>query len=252
MRKVAERKNVFIVEHNGSVKTLIKDTYTILKLNNYDGNRIFHDFGNGLEVKETYDERIFNCFKNGETINIRDGNKIAEFITDNNSAGYDEYFKEHYYEQHRLEFVDEVIKSYGDRVVKVPDGYLIDTHWKVNNKGSSYYLASQGHKGSFDDDVVHVHGEEAVGTNGNWHFLCTVAQGNILKMSIDTKIGSLELDSTTMTIIAKINYLMNPSVFDMTTMNQLPDNLKKVIEDEKLAIEYKKLPDTIGIDNGGV
>lgn len=248
MRKVAERDNVFIVEDNGTIKTLIKDTYTRLKLNSFNGNRIFWDFGSGLEVKETYDERIFNCFKNGETINIRDGNKIAEFISDNNSAGYDEYFKEHYYEQHRLEFVDQVIKSYGDRVKKVPDGYLVDTHWKVNNKGSSYYLAQDGHKGSFDQEVVRVHGEEAVGREGNWHFLCTVAQGNILKMSIDTKIGSLELDTTTMTILAKINYLMNPTVMDTTTLHQLPDDLRKVIEDEAKEQNIIK----IDLTDGGV
>ena len=62
MKKLAERSNVFIVENEGKVSTLIKDTYTILKINEFDCNRIFYDFGDGLEVKETYDDRIFNCF----------------------------------------------------------------------------------------------------------------------------------------------------------------------------------------------
>lgn len=246
MKKLAERSNVFIVENEGKVSTLIKDTYTILKINEFDGNRIFYDFGDGLEVKETYDDRIFNCFKNGEIINIRDGNKIAEFIADNNSAGYDSYFKQHYYEQHRLEFVDEVIKSYGDRVVKIPDGYLVDDIWKVNNTGSSYYLA-KNHKGSFDQDVVNVHGETAKGNEGDWHFLCTVAQGNFLKMSIDTKIGSLELDSTTMTILAKINFLMNPNINDSVFMNQLPKKISKLLIDE----HESKQKDTVELKDGG-
>lgn len=233
MRKLAERDNVFIIQDGSKIKTLIKDTYTSLKINAFDGNRIFYDFGDGLKVQETYDERIFNCYKGEEVINIRDGNKICEFIQDTNSSGYDSYFKQHYYEQHRTEFIDEVMKSYGDRVEKVPDGYIIDEIWKVNSQGSSYYL-QQNHKGRFDSHAnVRVHGENAKGVEGDWHFLCTVAQGQFLKMSIDTKIGSLELDETTMTILAKINYLMNPSAFDTTTLHQLPDKLRKVIQDEK-------------------
>jgi hypothetical protein len=234
MRKLAERNNVYVVEDNGKIKTLIKDTYTELKLSeNYEGNRIFHDFGNGLSVKETYDERIFNCFNGEVTINIRDGNKIAEFISDSNSAGYEVYFKDHYYKQHRTEFLERVISTYGDRVVKVQDGYIVDDIWKVSNEGSSYYLAQSGHKGNFDTDTVRVHGENSQGVVGNWHFLCTVAQGKFMSMSIDTEIGILELDETTITILAKINFLMNPNVNDSVFMNQLPDKTKKLLIAEK-------------------
>jgi len=233
MRKLAERKNVYVVEDKGKIKTLIKDSYTDLKLSsNYDGNRIFHDFGNGLQVKETFDERIFNCFKDDVTINIRDGNKIAEFILDGNSAGYEEYFKQHYYQQHKTEFLERVLKSYGERVVKVQDGYIIDDMWKVNNQGSSYYLAQDGHKGNWDSDTVTVHGENAQGVVGNWHFLCTVAQGKFMSMSIDSEIGVLELDSTTITILAKINFLMNPNVKDSVFMNQLPEQTQKLLRAE--------------------
>lgn len=234
MRKVAERDNVFIIEDKGKIKTLVKDSYTSYKINNCNGERIFKDFGNGLKIQETYDDRIFNCYKNDEVINIRDGNKIVEFIVDDNSAGYDSYFRQIYYQQHRTEFVDEVMKSYGDRVVKVSDGYVIDDIWKVNNQGSSYYFQEE-HKGRFDTyDNVRVHGENAKGVEGDWHFLCTVAQGQFLRMSIETKIGALELDETTMTILAKINYLMNPSSFDSTTLGQLPEKLRRVIQDEKV------------------
>lgn len=234
MKLLAKRNNVFIVEENGQVKTIISDKYTELKLEKYDGNRIFYDFGDGLRVQETYDERIFNCYKNDIVINIRDGKIIAELILDNNKDGYDKYFKEHYYEQHRTELLDRIVGSYGDRVTKIKDGYIIDSIWKVNNQGSSYYFSSS-HDGKYDNvEHVRVHGENAKGKTGDWHFLCTVAKGNVMKMSMDSEAGILELDETTMTILAKINFLMNPNISDDVFMNQLPEDLKKVLTDESI------------------
>jgi hypothetical protein len=54
-----------------------------------------------------------------------------------------------------------------------------------------------------------------------------------MSMSIDTEIGILELDETTITILAKINFLMNPNVNDSVFMNQLPDKTKKLLIAEK-------------------
>ena len=82
-----------------------------------------------------------------------------------------------------------------------------------------------------------VHGENAKGKMGNWHFLCTVAQGKLekLKMTIDTEIGSMEVDEVTMTILAKVNFLANPNIHDSVFMNQLPKKLKKLLVEEDLA-----------------
>ena len=233
MKLLAKRKNVYVVEDKGKVKTILNDKYNEVKLEHYNGERIFYDFGNGLKVQETYDERIFNCYKNDVIINIRDGGKIAEFILDKNATGYSEYFTAHYYQQHKSEFMDKIIESYGDRVVKIEDGYIVDDLFKVNNQGSSYFF-SEIDKGRWDNqEQVRVHGEHAKGKEGNWHFLCTVAQGKFLKMSIDSDIGALELDETTMTIIAKINFLLNPNTNDSVFMNQLPESLRKILRAEK-------------------
>lgn len=237
MKLLAQRDNLFIIEDKGQIITKIRDAYTELKLKHYDGNRIAFDFGEGLHIQETYDDRIFNCYIGEVVINIRDGNKIAEFVIDNNRAGYETYVKEHYYQQHRTEFIDSIILTYGDRVKKVSDGYIIDDNWKVTNEGSSYYYAEE-HKGTFDTrDNVMVHGENAKGKMGNWHFLCTVAQGKLekLKMTIDTEIGSMEVDEVTMTILAKVNFLANPNIHDSVFMNQLPKKLKKLLVEEDLA-----------------
>ena len=232
MKLLAKRDKVYLIEDKGKIRTIINDKYTEIKLEQFDGNRIFYDFGDGLKVQETYDERIFNCYKNDVVINIRNGNKIAEFIADNNKTGYAEYFNTHYYQQHKSEFLDKIVGSYGDRVIKVNDGFIVDGVWKVNNQGTSYYHTT-GHTGKFDNYVgrqVHNDTVEDVGTD--WHFLCTVAQGRFMKMSIDTDIGELVLDETTTTIMAKINFLMNPNINDSIFMNQLPDKLRKLLKDE--------------------
>ena len=232
MKLLAKRKNVYLIEEEGKIRTLINDKYTELKLEQFDGNRIFYNFGDGLQVQETYDERIFNCYKGEVVINIRDGKKICEFIADQNKTGYDEYFKEHYYQQHKSEFLNKMVETYGDRVVKVRDGYIVDNIWKVNNQGTSYYHA-EGHRGNFDDHIGHqVHGDTVEDTGENWHFLCTVAQGKFMKMSIESDIGALELDEATITILAKINFLMNPNTNDSVFMNQLPEKLRKILIDE--------------------
>ena len=59
-----ERDGLYIIMRNNKVETVIKDTYSQLKYKTYNGNRIFYDFGDGLKIQETYDDRIFNCYLN--------------------------------------------------------------------------------------------------------------------------------------------------------------------------------------------
>ena len=209
-----ERDGLFIIMVNGKVKTITNDTYSQLKYKTYNGNRIFYDFGDGFKIQETYDNGIFNCYIGEAVLNIRDGKKIAEFVLDKNKSGYEKFIKEHYIEQHRTELLDKVIATFDDRVTKVKDGYVVDDMFKVDNKGTSYFATGMG---TLDD---------------TWKFLCTVAQGNIRKMSIDSEVGLLELDTTCMTILAKIGFFCNPNVHDSVFMNQLPQKIQKLLVDQ--------------------
>lgn len=209
-----ERDGLFIIMINGKVKTITNDTYSQLKYKTYNGNRIFYDFGDGFKIQETYDNGIFNCYIGESVLNIRDGKKIAEFVLDKNKSGYEKFIKEHYIEQHRTELLDKVIATFDDRVTKVKDGYIVDDMFKVDNKGTSYFATGMG---TLDD---------------TWKFLCTVAQGNIRKMSIDSEVGLLELDTTCMTILAKIGFFCNPDVHDSIFMNQLPQKIQKLLVDQ--------------------
>jgi hypothetical protein len=212
-----ERDGLYIIMVDGKVKTIVRDAYSQLKYKVYNGNRIFYDFGDGLKIQETYDDRIFNCYIGEAVINIRNGKKIAEFIIDENKSGYELFVKEHYLEQHRTELLDKIISTFNNRVVKVKGGYVVDDMFKVDSKGTSYYLTGV--------DTL----------DSNWKFLCTVAQGNIRKMSIDSEVGLLELDTTCMTILAKIGFFCNPNVHDNVFMNQLPQKIQKLlVEQDKI------------------
>ena len=207
-----ERDGLYVIMNDNKVETIIKDDYAEVKYKMYNGNRIFYDFDDELKIQETYDNRIFNCYCKEEVINIRDGNKIAQFVKDNNKAGYESYFKEHYLAQHKTELLDKIVNTFGNMVVKDGRNYIINDLFKVDDKGTSYYK-----------------------TPLDWKFLCTVAQGNLRKMTVDTPVGVLELDTTCMTILAKIGFFCNPNVSDSVFMNQLPNKIQKLlIEEDKI------------------
>ena len=68
--------------------------------------------------------------------------------------------------------------------------------------------------------------------DGSWSFLCTVAQGNLSKMSITTPIGDIELESTELTIMGKIGFLLAPDITDMVFFHQLSDKMREVLKAE--------------------
>ena len=77
---IAERDNSLILFEAGKVKTVPNTLYNQVKYRDYKGERIFYTFSDGVYVKETFDDGIFNAFMNEETIQIRDSIGIAEAI----------------------------------------------------------------------------------------------------------------------------------------------------------------------------
>ena len=88
--------------------------------------------------------------------------------------------------------------------------YVIDDRFMVDDHGVSHYKSDVGH----------------------WKFLCTVAQGNLSKMSISTKIGDIELESTELTIMGKIGFLLAPDITDSVFFHQLSEKMQDVIKQE--------------------
>jgi len=208
---------------DGRVDTVINDNYTKLKYGkSYEGNRIFYKFEDGIEIAETFNERIFNCTYNGETIQFRDNrsNKLAEVIQKKSKELYIELYKEIYFENHRTELLnDMMIENYAGRVVAQKDGsFIIDDVFMINSHGQAYFISSKRSK------------------NPQWSNLCIVVEGRLYPQIIQTKVGAIEFDTTLLTIMYKIDYLISPTVnsitgmINNTFMYQLPNWLQKQIE----------------------
>ena len=121
-----------------------------------------------------------------------------------------------------------MINSYGGRVVAHKDGsFVIDDVFMVNSHGQAHNISSRKSK------------------NPQWSSLCIVVQGSLTPKTIDTKVGAIEFDTTLLTIMYKIDYLVSPTVkyaldsnnkiikgsglINNTFMSQLPEWLQKEI-----------------------
>ena len=217
---IAERDNTLILFESGKVKTVPNTLYNQVKYRDFKGDRIFYKFDDNMYVQETFDNGIFNAFIKEETIQIRDSVSLCESIIEhkktNDTDLYNKLFKKLYVVQHKEKIMKEMMIVFGDRVKTVNDTvkghsrYIVDDRFMVDDHGVSYYK----------DD------------KGRWQGLCTVAQGNLSKMSISTPIGDIELESTELTIMGKIGFLLAPDVTDHVFLHQLSDKMQDVLKAE--------------------
>jgi len=215
---IAERDNTLILFESGKVTTVPNTLYNQVKYRDYKGNRIFYNFSDYNYIQETFDNGIFNAFMNDETIQIRDSVALCEAINkhkaNNQDESYNNLFKKLYFIERKSELMAQIIDVFGDRVETVNKKhetiYIIDDRFMVNDKGVSHYK----------NDL------------GTWNFLCTVAQGNLSKMTLNTKIGDIELGSTELTIMGKIGFLLTPDINDTVFFEQLTPKMKQVLVDE--------------------
>ena len=215
------RDDHLIVYYNGKIMTKINDSYNNLKYGKYDGNRIFYKFDDEAMIQETYDDRIFNCTYKGETMQVRKSEKICESILDNSIDNYAVVFKETYYEIHKIELITDLVKrSWGERVkLRNDNTFVIDDRFMVDDKATAHY--SKRGKNIKEDK--------------RWSFLCIVVKGRPRKKSIKTKIGLVELDEMLLHILAKINFLLYPTMTDTVFTSQLPEWLTKTMMAEREA-----------------
>tara|TARA_B110001454_G_scaffold2313_1_gene2099 strand:- start:127 stop:822 length:696 start_codon:yes stop_codon:yes gene_type:complete len=215
---IAERDNTLILFESGKVKTVPNTLYNQVKYREFKGDRISYHFNDDMYVQETFDNGIFNAFINEETIQIRDSVTLCESIIahkeTNDTDLYDKLFKKLYLRENKDKIMKEMVVVFGDRVKMVKHkestSYIIDERFMVDDHGVSHYK----------DD------------KGNWRFLCTVAQGNLSKMSITTSIGDIELESNELTIMGKIGFLLTPDITDHVFFHQLSDKMQDVLKAE--------------------
>jgi hypothetical protein len=190
-----------------------------VKYREYKGDRIFYRFDDDMYVQETFDNGIFNAFISEETIQIRNSVTLCEAILEhkksNNADIYNDLFKKLYLVENKEKIMKEMVGVFGDRVETKSNNdkgvyYIVDDRFMVDSHGVSHYKK---------DD-------------GSWSFLCTVAQGNLSKMSISTPIGDIELESTELTIMGKIGFLLAPDITDNVFFHQLSSKMQEVLKAE--------------------
>ena len=229
------RDDHLIVYYNGNIITKINDSYNRLKYGEFEGNRVSHMFDDEAKIQETYDDRIFNCFYKDETMQIRKAEELCDTIKNKNKDDYIELFKDHYYQVHKTEIISGLVKdSFGGRVKVVGDDYVIDDRFMVDSQATAHFRVRTNKRVKMTDELGNDMTKRI--RKKQWEFLCIVAKMyGRGKKSIKTKIGLIELDAKLMEIMAKINFLLYPSITDSTFMGQLPEWLSKTLKAEKEA-----------------
>lgn len=221
---IAERDSSLILFESGKVRSVPNNLYNQVKYRENKGERIMYAFNDDMYVHETYDNGIFNAFINDETLQIRNSNRICESIIEHKKTGNSEVFsnlfKELYFQSKKTELMKEMIEVFGDRVKTHTSGeenpntyYVVDERFMVDDKGVSHYMDKKR----------------------NWKFLCTVAKGHLSKMTISTKVGTIELQEKELEIMGKIGFLLSPDISDTVFFHQLPEDLQDVLKAE---VEY--------------
>ena len=242
---ISVREDHILVYKDGTVQTKINDSYNKLKYGKYDGNRIFYKFEDGILVQETYDDRIFNCQYSGMKIQIRKADELCNVITCRDKTGFIELFKDCYYEDHREELLNDMVRdsfgsrvimrkrasndvhdkdynpldiSSGDKIIVIDDRFMVDQH------ATAHFLKQ------WSKEKTQLSNHNWRGSKkSRWEHLCIVVQGGLRSKGIKTDIGIIKLDSKILEILAKINYLLHPNVKDTVFMGQLPDWLSKML-----------------------
>jgi len=222
MIRVSERDDHLIIYNDGTILSRINDEYNRLKFKHYEGNRIFYKFSDDAHVQETYDDRIFNCIYNGETLQIREANDLAKVIKEHDADEYANLFKRCYYAHHKTRLIKELVansfNTFSERVRLTSDErFIIDDRFMVDQHATAHVYGTATDKKK----------------NEHWKFLCIVVK-SLRAKRVRTPIGEIELDTKLVEILAKINFLLKPKTTDNVFMSQLPKSLQtRLIREEK-------------------
>lgn len=201
-----DRKDLLIIQDRNGVSTIPRSEYHLLRIKHYNGNRIFYDWGSdGAIVRETYNQGIFNCWYESRQIQIADGDGIASCIVSGDVKKYAELFNGWFDTMAQKSVIDIIVSQYPGRVSRTDNGYEVDGVFMINDHGVSHCI-----------------------DGGHWRHLCTVAVGATReqRMEIDG-LGYVTINPVTMTIISKINFLLNPNLKDRVFTDQLTEQCRR-------------------------
>jgi len=221
MKILEVRPEQVICETNGKISTRPNSPYYSLRYFKYNNRRIAYTFSDKSFVRETFDDRIFNCWHEGRRIQLRQdlSERLAAAVNHHEMYGnmreYQELFKMAFEEVPFWEILDLYLKNIKG-VERTKEGFIVYDEFRIDFQGNAWV------KPQFDID-----GEE----QDDWYSLCIVMQGTghryrAVEAKLPNEFGEMvEVNAITMTIISKIMFLLNPNLTDNAFTAQLSKNL---------------------------
>lgn len=213
MKILEIRDELVIAEVNGNVTTRPNTPYYAMKFGKYENKRIAYTFDDTCFIQETYDDRIFNCWCDGERLQLRQdlADSLMGSITKaemyRNVMSYRDLFTAAFNENTDTEILHVYLKHYKD-VKQVEDGFVIYGIYKIDYKGNAYLKRVEG---------------------DGWNSLCIVMQHSGHSSAaesgeLEDSLGNMrKVGAITMTIIAKVLFLLDPESQEKGFLRQLPD-----------------------------
>lgn len=214
--KVAKDQIRFLNE-SGELVIEPNTPYYQVKILQFNNERIDYTFDKEVTVKETYDDMIFNAEFRGDIAQIRPNfaDMLCLAIQKHQETGnleeFDKVFTANNTVSYNHELIESMFKSYGERIKISDEGFTIDDMFMVDRKGHAWII-----------DLVTK--EKMLCGNGAGRSLCLVVNN----------IPEQGMDRNTVTVLAKIQFLLQPNHNDRIFMNQLPAEHKKILDDREL------------------
>ena len=202
-----EKEKILIANIDGVTEFVRKNDYLILKHRQFDSNRIIYKFPNGDKIEETYNYGIFNCYRGDRRVQISDAISIARTIIHEDHDAFVRIFEEWYDAVAQDDFIDLFVESSGGRVRYDDAKYVVDEIFAIDKHGNAFYEKKK-----------------------HWKHVCIVPEN----MGVNPTVfvpgrGFMTLNAVTVSIVAKIHFLLNPNGNDGVFMKQLPEELKEFV-----------------------
>ena len=208
-----DNSEILVRAEDGKIESIANTPYWRLKMEKFEGERMYWKFNDDVELQETYNNGIFNLFWGDDVINIgiEYQDDVATAIKTNNLKGMDKLYHAHKRNVYKKEMIKNVISSYGDRIEITDRGFIIDDLFMVDRHGTAYRRNKEGKK-------------------IDWKFVCIVAKSKKKSMRLPNGVDIIisDLDDT---IIAKMLFLLHHDTChkDNVFMDQLDPELREII-----------------------
>ena len=228
---VDSNKNEILVRNrDGRLESIPNTPYWNLKMEQFEGERLYWKFNDSVELQETYTNGIFNLFWGDDVINIglEYQDEVADSIKTNDLKKLTKLYNAHKKNTYKKELIVNIISAYGERI-KIEDmGFIIDDMFLVDRNRTAYQRKKP-------DPIGPINGKDKLergSGNGVWKFICIVAraQKRTLRLPEGVDVIIDELDDT---IIGKILFLLNPNIKDSVFWGQVSAENKEIIKRNK-------------------